>query len=181
MRGNHQRLLWRWPEINAVVRRRASQMKFRSFYDTLPSRVSATMALLREITTHPGRQLSIALLLFTARRYASAAYAVVACPSDRHKPVFYRNDWTNQASFRHGSFIPPIPDCGVRKFGYRQKLRYFPLELSPKLRTWKFRRGKSIALSTTLVVVVVDGRACWRHTTIDESWLFTTSLSTVTL
>jgi len=26
----------------------------------------------------------------------------------------------------------------------------------------KFRHGKSIALSTTLVVVV-DGRACWRH------------------
>ena len=27
----------------------------------------------------------------------------------------------------------------------------------------KFRHGKSIALSTKLVVVVVDGRACWRH------------------
>ena len=27
----------------------------------------------------------------------------------------------------------------------------------------KFRHGKLIALSTKLVVVVVDGRACWRH------------------
>jgi len=33
------------------------------------------------------------LLLFTARRYASAVLAVVVCPSVRHKPVFYRNDY----------------------------------------------------------------------------------------
>ena len=38
-----------------------------------------------------------------------------------------------------------------------------PLELCPKIRTYrKFRHGKSMALSTKLVVVV-DGRACWRH------------------
>jgi len=38
-----------------------------------------------------------------------------------------------------------------------------PLELCPKIRTYrKFRHGKSIALSTKLVVVV-DSRACWRH------------------
>jgi len=43
------------------------------------------------------------------------------------------------------------------KFEYVQKLGYFPLDLCPKLRIFgKFRHGKSVALSTTLVVVV-DG------------------------
>ena len=103
--------------------------------------------------------------VFTARRYASAVFAVVMCPSVpplslRRKPVFYRNDWTNRGGFWHGGFLPPIPHCSIRKCGYLQKLEYFPLDLCPKLRTFgQFRHGKSIALSTTLVVVV-DGRAC---------------------
>jgi len=29
--------------------------------------------------------------VFTARRYASAMYALAVCPSVRHKPVFYQN------------------------------------------------------------------------------------------
>jgi len=45
--------------------------------------------------------------LFTARRYASAVYAVVVClsvcwsvsPSVGNKPVLYRNDWTNRTVF----------------------------------------------------------------------------------
>jgi len=59
-----------------------------------------------------------------------------------------------------------------------------PQELCPELRIRKIspRQVESIALSTELVVVV-NGRVCWRHlyTTVDESWLFTTSRSTVTL
>ena len=49
----------------------------------------------------------------------------------RHKPVLYRNDWTNRAAFRHGDFLPPTPHC----VGYLQKLGNFSLELFPKLRT----------------------------------------------
>ena len=79
--------------------------------------------------------------VFTARRYASAVFAVVMCPSVpplsvRRKPVFYRNDWTNRGGFWHGGFLPPIPHCSIRKCGYLQKLEYFPLDLCPKLRTF---------------------------------------------
>ena len=82
----------------------------------------------------------------------------------RHKPVQYRNDWTNWSGFWHGGFLPPILYCVVRKLGYLQKLGYFPL----KLRTSRtFRHSKLIALSTKLVVV--DSRACWRHDRYD-SW-----------
>jgi len=56
--------------------------------------------------------------------------------------------------FWHGGFLP---QCVIRRFICLQKLRYFLLELCPKLRT--FRHHKSIALSTKLV----DGRACWRR------------------
>jgi len=55
-----------------------------------------------------------------------AVYAVVVCPSVRlsvrlsvcHKPVLYRNDWTNRAGFWHGGFLPPVPLCVIRKFVY---------------------------------------------------------------
>jgi len=40
-----------------------------------------------------------------------------------------------------------------------QKLGYFPLGCCPKLLR-KFRHGKWIALSTKLVIVVVDGHVC---------------------
>ena len=33
------------------------------------------------------------------------------CLSVRHKPVLYRNGWTDRAGFWHGSFVPPIPRC----------------------------------------------------------------------
>ena len=36
---------------------------------------------------------------------------VSVCPFVCHKPVFYRNDWTNRADFCHGGFLPPIPHC----------------------------------------------------------------------
>jgi len=88
----------------------------------------------------------VSILFFTARRCAST---VLCChrvsdrpsdgvrtsvfPSVRHKPVVYQNDWTNRAGFWHGGFLPPI----VRKFGYLQKSGHFPLELFPKLRTFK--------------------------------------------
>jgi len=53
----------------------------------------------------------------------------------------------------HVGFLAPISHCVIRKFGYLQKLGHFPLELCPNSGLGKFRRGKSIALSTKLVVV----------------------------
>jgi len=54
-----------------------------------------------------------------------------------HKPVLYQNDWTNRASLWHRGFLPPVPHRVVRKYGYLQKLGFFPLRLCPKLRTSK--------------------------------------------
>ena len=76
--------------------------------------------------------------------YSIAGFAVVVCPSVQsvrlsvcYKPVLYRNGWRNRAGYWHGGFLPSIPHCVIRKFGYLQKLWYFPLELFPKLPTWK--------------------------------------------
>jgi len=55
--------------------------------------------------------------------------------SVRHKPVLYRNHWTNRAGFWHGGFLRPIPHCVIRKYGCPQKLGYFPPGPCPKLRT----------------------------------------------
>ena len=88
-----------------------------------------------------------------------------SCPSVRYKPVLYRNDWMNRAGFCNGSFLPPIhPTLGCKEIWVAPKIRVFPLALCSKLTEFrKFRHSKSIALSTKLVVVVVDGRACRRH------------------
>ena len=103
-------------------------------------------------------------LVFTARRSASAVFAVVVCPSVTRRSCV-ETTGRIELVFGTGGFLLPVPPphCVVRKFGYLQKLGYFPLELRLKLQLRKFRHGKSIALSTSLVVVVVDGRACWRH------------------
>ena len=103
--------------------------------------------------------------LFTARRYASAVYAIVAClsvrPSVRHKPVLYRNYWINRACFGTGasfhlSHTVLLGNMGISK---NYGTSFWDFVSNSGIR--KFRRGKSIALSTTLVVVVVDdGRAC---------------------
>ena len=72
------------------------------------------------------------LLLFTARRYASAVHAVVVSvypcfrPSVCHKPLLCRNDWTNQAGFLAWGRLStrPILPHVIRKYGYLQKLGY---------------------------------------------------------
>ena len=101
-------------------------------------------------------------IIFTARRYMLARYRAMLSSSVRHKPVLRRNDWS-ASWFWHGGFVPFSPHCLIRKFGYLQKLGYFLLGLwfVPNSGLGKFRRGRSIVLSTKLVVV--DGRACWRH------------------
>jgi len=68
--------------------------------------------------------------------YDSAVFAVIVCLWVRlsvclsvcHKLVLDRNDWMNPADLRMGFFLP-IPHCVIRKFGYLQKLRYFPVGL----------------------------------------------------
>jgi len=56
--------------------------------------------------------------LVTARRYASAVYAVVACLSVRLSQAGTVSKRPDKSSwFRHGGFHPPIPHCVVRKFG----------------------------------------------------------------
>ena len=116
---------------------------------------------------------TISSVAFSARRYASAVYAVVVClsvrPSVRHKPVLYRKDWTNRAGFWHEGFLPPIPHCVIRKSGYLQKLRYFPVALCPKLRyfvTSSRSRCQQNSSSSSTVELVDD-----TYTTIDESRL----------
>jgi len=132
-------------------------------------------------------------LHFTARRYASAVYAVVVClsvwlsvrSSVRHKPVLYRNDWTNRAGFWYGGFLPPIPHCVLKTFGYLQKLGYFPsegtLSQTPDFDNFatasRSRCQQNSSSSSSSTVELVDDI----YTTIDESWLFTTSRRTVTL
>jgi len=86
-----------------------------------------TIRLLLSVPTHAGRMtlyLSLAChVFFTARRYASAVfYSHGPVPVYvRHKSEFYRNGRTNRAGFWHGSFLPPILHCDLRKFGYLQK------------------------------------------------------------
>jgi len=78
-----------------------------------------------------------------------------------HKPVLYWNDWTNRAHFWHGDF-PPLSHTVLKgNFGISNNQGTSLWDFVPNSGLGKFRHSKSIALSTTLVVV--DGRACWRH------------------
>ena len=68
-------------------------------------------------------------IVFTARRYASAVFATSRCcieTTGRTELVFGIDS--------HRGFLPLIPHCVVKKFGYFRKLEYFPLVLCPKLR-----------------------------------------------
>ena len=84
--------------------------------------------------------------------------------------------------FWHGGFLPPIPHCVLKKFGNLQKLRVLPsgtLFQTPDLDNFA-RANRSCCQqnsSSSSTVELVDDT----YTTIDESWLFTTGQSTVTL
>jgi len=69
-----------------------------------------------------------------------ASYGPVSiCPSFCvcQKSVFLRNWWTYLAGFCGEGFFQPVLHCVIKKFRYVQKYGYFPLELCPKLQTWK--------------------------------------------
>jgi len=78
--------------------------------------------------------------VFTARRCASAVFAVVVSNNNNNnnnnktttyispsvrpsvtRPVLCRNDWTDRAGFWREGLRSPITHCAVRKFGYLQK------------------------------------------------------------
>ena len=107
---------------------------------------------------------SIMFSFIIARRYASAVFAVVVCPSVhpsvRHKPVLCRNDWTNRVAFGvKVSFHRP--HCVIRKFGVSPKIRVLPswtlfqtpdLNISPRQVDRvvnKIRRRRQSSLLTT--------------------------------
>ena len=99
-----------------------------------------------------------------------------------HKPVLYRNDWTNPDGFGHEGFLPPIPHCviGPKEIWVSPKLGYFPLGLCSKFDLENFatvNRSRCKQHSSSTTVKFVDDT----YTTIDESWPFTTSRSTTTL
>jgi len=78
-------------------------------------------------------------------------FAMVVCPSVhpsvRHKPVLYRNDWTNRAVW-HGGFLPTILHCLVRKLQKNKNTSLWNFVPHSGLR--KFRHGKSIVWPTKL-------------------------------
>jgi len=120
-----------------------------------------------------GTTSSEGFLVFTARRYASAVFAVVICPSVRLsvRPtqagiVSKRLDESScffglETSF-HLSHTVLWGNLGISKSDGTSDWNLVP---NSALR--KFRRGKSIASSTK---VVVHGRACWRHL-YDNRWV----------
>jgi len=84
------------------------------------------------------------------------------CPSVRHKPVLYRNDWTNRAGFLAWRLPSVSATLSVKVIWVSAKISALPSWTFSQTSDFKkCRHGKSIALSTKLVVV--DGRACWRH------------------
>jgi len=78
--------------------------------------------------------------IFTARRCASAVYAVVVCPSVRpvrHMPVLYRNDWTNRAVFLPWRLRFTYPTLCFKEIWVSPKLGTSLWDFAPKLSTWK--------------------------------------------
>ena len=100
---------------------------------------------------------------FTARRYVSAVYAVVGCLSFRPSVCLSQTGIVSKR-LEESSWVFYHEGCIVRKFGYIHG--YFPLELWPKLRTYK--------ISPRQVNRVVNKtRRRWSLlTTADAPWLF---------
>jgi len=63
-----------------------------------------------------------------ARRYASAVLAMARCLSVCLSHAGIISKWLDESiCFWHGGFLPHIPHCVIRKYGYLQKLGHFPL------------------------------------------------------
>jgi len=108
--------------------------------------------------------------------------AVVVCPSVRHKPVLYRNDRTNRAGF--GMELPSTyHTLCYEEIWVSPKIRVLlsgTLFQTPDLENFATSSRSSCehnSSSSSSTVELVDDT----YTTIDESRLFTTSRSTVTV
>ena len=121
---------------------------------------------------------------FTARRYASAAYAVVACPSVRPSVTSQYCTGTTgrielvfgiEASF-HLSHTVLKRNLGISKIRILPSGTLFQTPHSENFATARRSRCQQHSSSSSSTVEFVDDT----YTTIDESWLFTTSQSTVT-
>ena len=126
--------------------------------------------------------------LITALPYDSAVYAVVVCTrlSARLSQAGNSIETTGRIElgfFWHGSgFLSPILGCCLRKFGYLGNITLLPSgTLSQTLDSENFAtasrsRCQRHSSSSSTVELVDD-----TYTTVDESWLFTTGRSAVTL
>jgi len=120
--------------------------------------------------------------IITARRFASTVYAVVSCPSVRLSQAGIVSKRPDESSwFWHGDFLPPIPHC-YKEIWVSPKIRALStgtLSQTPDLENVaaaRRSRCQQHSLSSSTVESVDD-----TYTTINESWLFTTNRSTVTL
>ena len=124
-------------------------------------------------------------IFFTAQQCASAAYAVVVRPSVCLSQAGIVSKRLDESSWYLAWELPSTyPTLSCKKIWVSSLWNFVPKTsalLTNRLR--KFRHGKLIALSTTcrrrrrrssLLTTM-------RQSTIDESWLFTTSRSTVSL
>jgi len=120
----------------------------------------------------------IVINFIPARRYTIARYMLSSCVRLSQAGIVSKR--LDESSW-HGGFLQRIPRCVMRKFGYLRSKDTSFWNFVPKFRLREFRHGKSIALSTnsssSSTVELVDDT----YATIDKSWLFTASRSTVTL
>jgi len=79
-----------------------------------------------------------ATLSYRRASHGPVSVCVRVCDCICHKPVWYQNDWMNQAGIWHGGLLRPILHCVLGKFRYIRKFRYF------RLARHEFRHGTSI-------------------------------------
>jgi len=105
-----------------------------------------------------------------------ARYLLSSCVrrSVRHKPVLYRNDWTNRAGIWHTGFLPSSPHflC-YKEISVSPKIRVLPSETlsqTPDQENFSTASRSRCQQHSSSTVEFVDDT----YTTVDESWLFTT-------
>jgi len=131
---------WTRPRLSTISKTNGDELVMTHHADSEPTRLAATV-------------------LPLDARYASAVYAVViimsVCPSQAGIVSKLLDELSWYLAYR----LPSInPTLSYKHIWVSPKIRVLPCVNLPQ--TLEFRRGKSIALSTKLVV---DGRACWRH------------------
>ena len=127
--------------------------------------------------------LKYACVVFNVRRCASAVYAMALCLSMSVRlpqvGVIYRNGWTHRAGFWHGSFLITL---SYKKIPVTVKIRVLPSGNLPRktvdLKNFAMTSRCHCQQYSPLLSSTVDLDDT--YTTVDESWLFTASQSTVT-